>query len=64
MYRVVHSEWKNLPLTKFQQFRQVVGRYCSYLMPRHDGGTSKIQVNRRLLPTRWVTLYCDSKMQY
>ena len=56
-YRVTHVVDENLPLTQFRQFRQLVGRSCSYLLPRQDGGTYVIQVNRRLLVTRWVTLY-------
>ena len=34
-----------------------MSRYCSYLLPGQDGGTSQILVNGRLLPTRWDTLY-------
>ena len=33
-----------------------MGRYCSYLLPRKDGGTFQSQVNGRLLPSRIVTL--------
>ena len=46
----------NLPLTWFRQFRQLLGRYCSYQLPGQDGGTFQIQVNGRLLLTRPVTL--------
>ena len=56
MYRVTHLLGKNLPLTWFRQFRQLVGRYCSYLLPRQDGVKSQIKVNGRFLPSRWVTL--------
>ena len=38
---------RNLLLTLFQQFQQLVGRYCSCLLPRQDDGTSQIQVNGR-----------------
>ena len=31
--------------------------YCSYLLPRQDGGTSQIKVNRRFLPFGMVPLY-------
>ena len=41
LYRVTHLLGKNLPLTWFRQFRQLVGCYCSYLLPRQDGGTSQ-----------------------
>ena len=33
-----------------------MGHYCSCLLPRQDGGTSQIQVSRRFLPSRCVTL--------
>ena len=38
----------NLPLTWFRQFRQLVGCYYSCLLPRQNGGTSHIKVNRTL----------------
>ena len=47
VYRVRDLLGKNLLLTWFQMFRRLVGRYCSCLLPRQDGGTSQIQVNRR-----------------
>ena len=56
-YRVTRLLGNNLPLTWFRQFRQLPGRYCSYLLPKQDGGTFQIQVNRRLLARRRVTLY-------
>ena len=36
------SARKNLPLTWFRPLRQLVGRYCSCLLPRQDGGTYQI----------------------
>ena len=45
--RVTILHGNNLPLTWFRQFRQFLGRYCSYLLPRQDGGTFQIQVNGR-----------------
>ena len=36
-YRVTIRDGQNLPLTKFWQFWQLVGRYCSYLLFRQDG---------------------------
>ena len=30
-----------------------MARYCSYLLPKHDGGTCQIQVNRRFYPWFW-----------
>ena len=56
LYRVIHMLGKNLLLTWFRHFWKLVCRYCSYLLPRQDGGTSQIQVNGRLLPWRRVTL--------
>ena len=56
MYRVAQVDMENLQLTKFRPFWQLLGRYCSYLLPRQDDGTFQIQVNGRLLPTRMVTL--------
>ena len=41
-YRVTGQGGKNLPLTEFQQFWQLVDRYYSYLLPRQDGGTFQI----------------------
>ena len=38
-----------------------MGRYCSYILPRQYGGTSQIEVNRRLLPRRMITLYLGGK---
>ena len=42
LYRVAQVDVENLQLTKFRQFWQLLGRYCSYLLPRQDGGTSHI----------------------
>ena len=42
MYRVAHQDGKNLPLTELQQFQQLVGRYCSYLVPMQHGRMSQI----------------------
>ena len=47
LYKVTIVDGKNLPLTKFQRFWQVMGRYCSYLLPRQVDGTFHIQVNGR-----------------
>ena len=48
---------ENLPLTQFPQLWQLLGRYCSCLLPRQDDSTPKNQVNRRFSLTRCVTLY-------
>ena len=56
-YRVPQVDVENLQLTMFRQFWQLLGCYCSYLLPRQDCGTSLIQVNRRLSTTTWATLY-------
>ena len=56
-YRVTHLVGENLLLTQFRQFWQLLGRYGSYLLPRHDSGTSQFQINRRFSPPRYVTLY-------
>ena len=61
IYRVTRLLGNNLPLTWFWHFRQLLGRYCSYLLPRQDGGTFQIQVNGRFLPRRRVTLYRVTK---
>ena len=42
MYRVTGQDGKNLLLTEFRQFWQLVGRYRSYLLPRQDGGKFQI----------------------
>ena len=42
IYRVIHLVGENLPLTQFRQFWQLVGHYCSYLLPWQDDGTSQI----------------------
>ena len=40
-YRVTHLiAGNNLLLTLFRQFWQLVGRFCSYLLPRQDNGLS------------------------
>ena len=41
-YRATILRGNNLQLTWFRHFWQLVGRYCSYLLPRQDGGTSQI----------------------
>ena len=40
--RVTNLNGKNLLMTMFGEFRQLVGRYRSYLLPRQDGIKSKI----------------------
>ena len=37
IYRVTRLVGYNLLLTLFQQFWQLIGSYCSYLLPRQDG---------------------------
>ena len=41
-YRVAQVDVENLQLTKFRQFWQLLGRYCSYLLPRQDDGISEM----------------------
>ena len=41
-YRVTLLRGNNLPLTKFRHFWQLVGRNCSWLLPRQNGGTFQI----------------------
>ena len=41
-YRITHLLGKNFPLTWFRHLWQLVGRYCSCVLPRQDGGTSQI----------------------
>ena len=57
MYRVTILRGDNLSLTWFQHFWQLVGRYCSYLLPRQDGGISQNYVSGRFLPFGMVPLY-------
>ena len=59
-YRMTHLLGKkNLPLTWFPQFWQLVGCYCSILLSRQSDGTSQMQVKGRLtscyfpLPWGW-----------
>ena len=46
-YRVTILRGNNLPLTWSRHFWQLMGRNCSCLLPRQDGITSQIEVNRR-----------------
>ena len=46
-----------LKLTKFRWFWQLLGHYCSYLLPGQDDGTSQTKLNRRFSTTTWATLY-------
>ena len=56
-YRGTITNGKNLPLTQFRHLRQLLGRSCSYLLPRQDGGISQNYVNGRFLPFEMVPLY-------
>ena len=38
---------------RFGEFPRLVGRYCSYLLPKQDGGTSQIQVNKTQSTRTW-----------
>ena len=64
LYRVTHLIAENLPLTQFRQFWQLVGRDCSYLLPRQDDGSFQSQVSGRLSPSRIVTLYVTCVNQF
>ena len=55
-YRGTIPNGKNLPLTQFRHLRQLLGRSCSYLLPRQDGGISQNYVNGRFLPFGMVPL--------
>ena len=55
-YRGTIQVSKNLPLTQFRHLRQLLGRSCSYLLPRQDGGMSQNYVNGRFLPFGMVPL--------
>ena len=59
---MTHLVDENLLLTHFQQFQQLVGRYCSYLLPKQVDGKLKIQVNWKFSLMRCVTLYFDLKL--
>ena len=56
-YRGTIPNGKNLPLTQFLHLRQLMGRSCSYLLPRQNGGISQNYVNGRFLPFGMVPLY-------
>ena len=45
MYRVTHplADW--VGLTLIWDVSRLVGRYCSYLLPKQAGGTPQIKVN-------------------
>ena len=45
VYRGTIQVGKNLPLTQFLHLQQLMGRSCSYLLPRQDGGISQNYVN-------------------
>ena len=49
-YRETIQNGKNLPLTQFRHLWQLMGRSCSYLLPRQDGGITQNYVNGRFLP--------------
>ena len=42
IYRVTLVVWDKVLLTLIWGVPRLVGRYCSYLLPRQDGGTSQI----------------------
>ena len=42
---------------RFGGFPRLVGRYCSYLLPKQGGGTSQIQVNITQSTRTWDALY-------
>ena len=56
IYRGTIPNGKNLPLTQFRHLRQLLGRSCSYLLPRQDGGISQNYVSGRFLPFGMVPL--------
>ena len=56
-YRVTILDGENLLLTWFRQSRQLVGRYCSHLLPRQADGIFQIHVNWRLSPLRMIILF-------
>ena len=60
-YRVTSQDCKILPLSEFRQFWQLVGRYCSYVLPRKDSGTFQIQVNENI-GENWTKLEYLSKI--
>ena len=39
------QSWLRFCHQEVGEFPRLVGRYCSYLMPKQDGGTSQINVN-------------------
>ena len=63
-YRAYHVlvdlGWVDLDLA-FGEFPQLVGCYCSYLLPKQGGGTSQIQVNKTQSTRTWDALYMEGK---
>ena len=53
------SKWSGTRFcwVRFGEFPRLVGRYCIYLLPKQDGGTSQIYVNKTLCQTTGLTLY-------
>ena len=54
---------KNPPLTWFRHFWQLMGRNCSYLLPRQDGGTENLSQREVVTmqnghPVEYVHLNC------
>ena len=41
---------------RFGEFPQLVGRYCSFLLPKQGGGTFQIQVNKTQSSSTWDAL--------
>ena len=44
---------------RFGELSRLVGRYCSYLLPKQGGETSQIQVNKTQSTRTWDALYVD-----
>ena len=43
---------------EFGEFPRLVGRYCSYLLPKHAGGTPQILVDKTSPMTGRLRVYC------
>ena len=47
---------------RFGEFPRMVGRYCSYLLPKQDGGTPQIIVDKTSCMTGRLRVYMSSPL--
>ena len=51
------QSWVRFCRQEFGEFTQLVGRYCSYLLPKQAGGTRQILVDKTLRMTSRLRVY-------